>query len=355
MEDLSPAAFLHLRQEFAKVGGVFGRVSLPTAVLLGTPEQFQNLVLRSPDPSLPGIGVEVEHAVRAFQRRGAREIVAAHRAFTLGDRPRVMGVVNVTPDSFSDGGQFLDPKDAVAQAEHLVDEGADLIDIGGESTRPGATPVSSEVEWQRVEPVLRGLAGRVSVPISVDTRHPEVAARAVDAGADVVNDVEGLRSAAMRHVVARTGAAVVVMHMRGTPETMQTDLQYGDLRGEIFRWLAERTDAALAEGIGPERLLVDPGLGFGKTAEHSLDLLTHVGEFRSLGFPVLLGASRKSFLGWATGEKDPGARLEAGLAAAVIAAQQGVELVRTHDVAPTVRALALVAAAGRPGRTGSGP
>jgi dihydropteroate synthase len=284
----------------------------------------------------------------------ARPYVGAHRTMLLGDRTRVMGVVNVTPDSFSDGGHFLDPKEAVARAERLVAEGADLIDIGGESTRPRATPVSAEVEWQRVEPVLRGLAGRISIPLSIDTRHSEVAARAVDAGADVVNDVEGLRSEAMRRVVARTGAATVIMHMRGTPATMQDDLVYADLQGEVRRWLIERTDAARAEGIGPERIAVDPGLGFGKSPPQSLELLAHAGELRSLGYPVLVGASRKSFLGWATKTSVLSERLEAGLAAAVIAAQQGVELVRTHDVGPTVRALAVVASARNAGPGPSG-
>jgi dihydropteroate synthase len=256
-----------------------------------------------------------------------------------------MGVVNVTPDSFSDGGRFLDPEEAIARALALVAEGADVIDIGGESTRPRATPVSSDAEWGRVEPVLRGLAGRLPVPLSIDTRHADVADRAVDAGADIVNDVEGLRSEAMRRVVARTGAGTVIMHMRGTPATMQDDLVYADLRGEVAEWLAGRVDVALAEGIGMERIVVDPGLGFGKSAAQSLELLVHAGDLRRLGYPVLVGASRKSFLGWATGNDDPGARLEAGLAAAVLAALQGVELVRTHDVAPTVRALAFVAAA----------
>jgi dihydropteroate synthase len=258
-----------------------------------------------------------------------------------------MGVVNVTPDSFSDGGQYLEPKEAVARVEALVAEGADLIDVGGESTRPGATPVSPEEEWRRVEPVLRGLAGRISVPVSIDTRHPEVAARAVDAGADIVNDVEGLRSEEMRRVVARTGAAVVIMHMRGTPATMQDDLEYADLQGEVSRWLAEHAAAALSDGIGSDRIVLDPGLGFGKSVTQSLELLTRAGELRHLGYPVLVGPSRKSFLGWATGVQDPTARLEAGLAAAVIAGRQGVEIVRTHDVGPTVRALAVVAAAER--------
>jgi dihydropteroate synthase len=274
-----------------------------------------------------------------------RDLPGAHRILRVGGRTRVMGVLNVTPDSFSDGGRFLDPAAAVAHAEALAAEGADVIDIGAESTRPRASPVTSEVEWGRVEPVLRRLAGWIPVPISIDTRHADVAVRAVDAGADIINDVEGLRSEAMRRAVARTGAATVIMHMRGTPATMQDDLVYPDLRGEVAEWLAGRVDAALAEGIGAERIVVDPGLGFGKSPEQSLDLLVHAGEFRRLGYPVLVGASRKSFLGWATGANDPAGRLEAGLAAAVIAGLQGVELVRTHDVAPTVRALALVTTA----------
>ncbi len=296
------------------------------------------------EPTVRAIAGEVGRALRAYVRHGTRTVRAAHRTFVVGDRPRVLGVVNVTPDSFSDGGQFFEPATAVAQAQRLVDEGADLLDIGGESTRPGATPVSPEAEWRRVEPVLRGLAGRVAVPISIDTRHAEVAERAVDAGADVVNDVEGLRSDAMRAAVARTGAAAIVMHMRGTPATMQGDVTYADLRGEVYGWLADRLDAAHADGIEADRLLVDPGLGFGKSPEQSLELLAHAREFRGLGPPVVIGASRKSFLGKLTGGTTPGERLEAGLAAAVLAAAQGVELVRAHDVRPTVRALSVVAA-----------
>jgi dihydropteroate synthase len=364
VDDVPLKAAPLLKQELLAVGGDSAHArgiadhtaATTSAVLLATWAQYRRMLpkLARQPFRLATIGDEVERALRSYARRGPHEVKAAHRSFTLGDRPRVMGVVNVTPDSFSDGGRFLDPKEAVAHAERLVSEGADLIDVGGESTRPGATPVSPEAEWRRVEPVIRGLADRLSVPISIDTRHPEVAASAVGAGADVVNDVEGLRSEAMRRVVARTGAAVVVMHMRGTPATMQSDLTYADVRDEVYRWLAERTDAAVAEGIAPERLLVDPGLGFGKSAEQSLELLAHAGEFRSLGYPVVLGASRKSFLGVAVGTKEPGERLEAGLAAAVLAAERGVELVRTHDVGPTVRALALIRSA-RGDRVDPGP
>jgi dihydropteroate synthase len=349
-----------LKQEILAVGGdsahargIADHTASSTAVvLIATWGQYQHLLpkLRRQPFRLKELADEVEGALHAATARGPRTVRGAHRTIPLGDRPRVLGVVNVTPDSFSDGGRFLDPAAAVAQAERLVREGADAIDLGGESTRPGAEPVSPEAEWARVGPVLGRLAGSLEVPISVDTRQAEVAAKAVDAGADLVNDVEGLRSEAMRRVVARTGSAAIVMHMRGEPRTMQQDVGYGDLRGEVFRNLQEATDRAIGEGIGPERLLVDPGLGFGKSPAQSLELLLHLAELRSLGFPVVVGASRKSFLGWALGEASPDERLEAGLAAAVLAAERGADWVRTHDVGPTVRALALLARA-QSGRT----
>jgi dihydropteroate synthase len=252
-----------------------------------------------------------------------------------------MGVVNVTPDSFSDGGRFLEPSAALGEAERLVAEGADAVDFGAESTRPGATPVPPDAEWSRLAPVLSRAVGRLAVPISVDTRHADVARRALDAGADIVNDVEGLRDPEMRRVIARSGAAAIAMHMRGTPATMQLATETDDVRRDVYRALAETLDRAEQDGIDPRRVAVDPGLGFGKTAEQSLALLAHIGEFRGLGAPVAVGASRKSFLGWATGEPEPTARIEAGVAAAVYAAEHGVAIVRTHDVLPTVRALRL--------------
>jgi dihydropteroate synthase len=345
-----------LKQELLSVGGDAAHargvadhsVTSTPSVLLATWGQYRRLLpkLERQPFRLKEIAEEVDRALRAYVQRGPRTVPGAHRSLTLGDRPRVMGVVNVTPDSFSDGGHFLDPAKAVAEAERQVAEGADLIDIGGESTRPSSVALSPEQEWSRIAPVLTALHGRLAVPLSVDTRHSEVASRAVDAGADFINDVEGLRSEEMRRVAARTGAGVVVMHMRGTPSTMQQDVHYADLRGEVFAALATATDTAVREGIAPEKLIVDPGLGFGKSAEQSLELLVHVGELRSLGYPVLLGASRKSFLGWTLGGPNgPLDRLDVGLAAAVIAAERGVALVRTHDVGPTVRALQLVRAA----------
>ena len=349
-----------LKQELLAVGGDAAHargiadhsVASSAVLLLATWGQYRRLLpkLKRQPFALGEIADEVDRALRHYVAHGARTVRLPHRPLTLGDRPRVLGVVNVTPDSFFDGGRFPEPAAAVAAALALAEEGASVLDIGGESTRPGATPVSPEEEWRRVAPVLDGLRDRSPVPLSIDTRHPEVAARAVAAGADLVNDVEGLRSEEMRRVVARTGAGAIAMHMRGSPTTMQADLEYADLRGEVFRALADATDAAVAAGVAPDRLLVDPGIGFGKSAEQSLELLVHAGEFRSLGYPVVVGASRKSFLGALGGGADPSERLAAGLAAAVIAAERGVALVRTHDVGPTVRALSLVAAAERAAR-----
>jgi dihydropteroate synthase len=351
-----------IKQELLSVGGDAAHargvadhsVTTSSVVLLATWGQYRRLLpkLRRQPFHLAELADEVDRALREYAAHGSRTVEGAHRAFPVGDRPRVMGVVNVTPDSFSDGGRFLEPAAAVAQALRLAEEGASVIDIGGESTRPGATPVSAEAEWARVGPVFSALHDHPTVPLSIDTRHPEVARKAVEAGADLVNDVEGLRSEEMRRVVARIGAAALVMHMRGTPETMQADLTYADVRSEVFRALADSTDLAVQSGIAAEKLLIDPGLGFGKSAEQSLELLLHAGEFRSLGYPVVVGASRKSFLGAALGPPAANERLEASLAAAVLAAERGVALVRAHDVGPTVRALALVAAAeklaGRP-------
>jgi dihydropteroate synthase len=346
-----------IKQELLSVGGDAAHargvadhsVTTSSVILLATWGQYRRLLpkLRRQPFRLSEIADEVDRALRAYVAPGARKVQGAHRSFMLGDGPRVMGVVNVTPDSFSDGGQFLDPSAAVTAALRLAEEGASVIDIGGESTRPGATPVSPDAEWARLGPVFDRLRGRISVPLSVDTRHAEVAERAIDAGADLVNDVEGLRSEEMRRVVARSDAAAVVMHMRGNPTTMQQNLTYADLRGEVYRSLADATDEAIRSGIPPEKLLVDPGLGFGKSSDQSIELLVHVGELRSLGYPVVIGASRKSFLGAALGPGSTAERLEAGLAAAVIAAERGVALVRTHDVAATIRALALVTAAER--------
>jgi len=351
VENVALKAAPLLKQELLAVGGDAAHargvadhsVDRTPAVLLATWGQYQHLLpkLRRQPFGLRGLADEVERALRAYAGRGAGAVAGARRALALGARPRVLGVVNVTPDSFSDGGRFLEPAAAIAHAERLVAEGADALDLGAESTRPGATPTSAETEWGRLAPVLAGVVARLTVPVSVDTRHADVARQALDAGADLVNDVSGLREAAMRRLVAQRGAAAIVMHMRGEPATMQQEASYTDLRAEVYDDLAAATEEAERDGVAPEKLVVDPGLGFGKTPEQSLELLAHVGELRSLGYPVAIGASRKSFLGWAAGEAEPTARVDAGVAAALYAAEHGVAIVRTHDVAPTVRALRL--------------
>lgn len=262
-----------------------------------------------------------------------------------GPGPFVMGIVNATPDSFSDGGLFLDAGAAIAQALLLADEGADLVDVGGESTRPGAAPVPDDEELGRVVPVIAALRARgFPLPISIDTRKAAVARAALDAGADLVNDVSGLADPSLARVVAEAGAPIVLMHSRGTPEDMQRRAVYGDVVQEVAAELEQALDRAAAAGIPRERTILDPGLGFAKTAEHNLVLLARLGELRALGRPILVGPSRKSFIGRIAGSAAPGDRLPGTLAAVTAAVVAGAELVRVHDVA-AARQAALVAAA----------
>jgi dihydropteroate synthase len=259
-------------------------------------------------------------------------------------RPLVMGVVNVTPDSFSDGGRFLDPGAALSHARRLIAEGADILDIGGESTRPGAEPVSEADEIARVVPLVEAVRARSAIRISIDTMKPAVASAAVAAGATMWNDVTALRwSDDSLPVAAELGCEVVLMHMLGEPRTMQDDPRYDDVVSEVRAFLAERADAAMAAGVAREKIWLDPGIGFGKTVEHNLALLANLGSLVELGFPVVLGASRKRFIA----ALEPGAgddRLGGSLAAALTGAAAGVAAVRVHDVRETVQALAIQAA-----------
>ncbi|MCC6609404.1 MAG: dihydropteroate synthase [Burkholderiales bacterium] len=250
-----------------------------------------------------------------------------------------MGVVNVTPDSFSDGGRLLAPGAAVAHAERLIEEGADLIDIGGESSRPGAAPVSAERELARIAPVLEALNGG-AVPLSVDTVKPEVMREAIRLGAAMINDISALREPGALAAVAASDAAICLMHMQGEPRTMQASPRYTDVVDEVKRFLAERAAAAIAAGIARERIVVDPGFGFGKTVEHNRALLRALGAIAELGYPVLAGLSRKSTLGWITG-RPAGERMPASIAAALLAAERGARILRVHDVAATRDALAV--------------
>jgi dihydropteroate synthase len=259
-----------------------------------------------------------------------------------------MGIVNVTPDSFSDGGMFDDAESAVKHGLQLLEEGADLLDVGGESTRPGSDPVGAEDEAKRVLPVVEGLRrGAPDAVLSVDTRKATVAESAVAAGADVVNDISAGADPAMFGVVAASGVGMVLMHMRGEPKTMQADPRYEDVVAEVRGFLAERVEAAVAAGVGHDRLAIDPGIGFGKDLRHNLALLRSIGSFRELAVPVLVGASRKRFIGELSDADDPADRLEGSVAAAVWCATQGVHVLRVHDVAPTVRALRVADAIAR--------
>ena len=267
------------------------------------------------------------------------------------ERPLVMGIVNVTPDSFSDGGRFRDPERALAHAEEMVAEGADLLDVGGESTRPGAPPVDPAEERARVLPVIRLLRARLAVPVSVDTRRAEVARAALDEGVEVVNDVSALADPEMGPLVAEHGAGVVLMHMRGTPQTMQQDPRYDDVAGEVASELGDALRRAAAAGIADQAVVVDPGIGFAKTAEHNLELIARLGELSRLGRPVLLGPSRKSFIGAVLGGLPPAERGVGTAAACVVGLLHGARIFRVHDVR-TVRQAVDVAEAIRRAASG---
>ena len=255
-------------------------------------------------------------------------------------RPLIMGVVNVTPDSFSDGGKYLESGTALEHAQRLIEEGADLIDLGAESSRPGAGGVSVEQELERLMPVLKALRD-APVPISVDTTKPEVMRAAIDAGAAMINDISALRSPGALEAVAAADAGVCLMHMQGEPHTMQHAPRYEDVVAEVKGFLDARVAAAEARGIARERIVIDPGFGFGKSVEHNFELLRHLGRFAETGIPVMAGWSRKSTLGVITG-RPAGERLAASVAAALLAVQRGARIVRVHDVAATRDALAVL-------------
>ena len=257
----------------------------------------------------------------------------------LGKRTLIMGVLNVTPDSFFDKGRFFDKNHAVERALKMVSEGADMIDVGGESTRPGAKEVRIGEELDRVIPVIRALCGRVKKLISIDTRKSAVADAALNAGASIVNDISALRhDPLMASIAARHHAAVILMHMKGAPETMQKAPRYKNITREILDYLKESAVMAARAGIKKEDIIVDPGIGFGKTLAHNLEILRRLKEFKALGYPVCIGTSRKSFIGKLSGSADPDDRLAGSIASSVIAAMNGADILRVHDVGETAEA-----------------
>jgi dihydropteroate synthase len=266
------------------------------------------------------------------------------------ERPLIMGIVNVTPDSFSDGGRFIDPERALDHARQLLEDGADILDIGGESSRPGAEPVAEKVELQRIMPLLERLV-ELNVPLSIDTVKPLVMKEALSAGAAIINDIGALRAPGALEAVADGDAAIVLMHMQGEPRTMQQDPYYDDVIGEVMAFLGERIAAAESHGIAPQRIVIDPGFGFGKLLAHNLALLRHLQRFSALDCPILAGLSRKSMLkGFSS--RPMGDRMPASIAAALIAVQNGAHIVRVHDVAETRDVLAVWSAVSAVERAG---
>jgi dihydropteroate synthase len=263
----------------------------------------------------------------------------------LGRMPLLMGIVNVTPDSFSDGGKFLNPEKAIAHALTLAGEGADLLDIGGQSTRPGSEPVAADEELRRVRPVLEGLRGRISVPISIDTFYPGVAEFALASGVEIINDVTAFRDRDMLRLAVASGCGVCAMHLEGDPKTMQDDPQYDDVVVEVLKFLRWRRDELVEEGVELARIVLDPGIGFGKTLEHNLELLSNAWRFHALDCPLLIGHSRKRFISQLF--QQPSAdRLPGTIGAALALARQNAQILRVHDVAAVRQALQLFEAAG---------
>ncbi|WP_434379914.1 dihydropteroate synthase [Melittangium boletus] len=313
-----------------------------TGLLSGRREQFERVVARA--RALPEQGALAEALARVWAAAAPpAPLGLGGRTLHFGARTHVMGVVNVTPDSFSDGGRYLDPEAAVAQGLRLAEAGADLLDLGAESTRPGARPVPAEAQLARLLPVIEGLRARTDVPLSVDTTLAAVARGTLAAGAVLINDISGGHfEPALFGAVAEAGAACCLMHIQGTPETMQRAPRYEDVVEDVLAFLEEGVARAVAAGVARERLLVDPGIGFGKTAGHNLFLLRRLDELRVLGLPVLVGTSRKGFLGGLTGGRPVDERLAASLGSvAALAALGSVDIVRVHDVAETRDALAV--------------
>ena len=318
-------------------------------VLWGGAEDLPSLLCKAAgnQPALLPVAAALEQA-RCLQAGGPRALVLGQTAWPLLQRTRVMGILNVTPDSFSDGGLYCEPERALARAEAMLTEGADLIDVGGQSSRPGSEPVPAAVEQARVVPVVREIVKRHNAPVSVDTYRADVAAAALDAGAVMVNDISALRfDPDMARLLAQRGAAVALMHMQGTPRTMQQAPAYRHVVDDVYGFLRERLHEAVQAGIERQRIVLDPGFGFGKTVAHNLDLLRGLDRLGALGQPLLVGTSRKSFLGHVL-QRPVDDRLAGSVASALWAAQRGAALVRVHDVGATVQALALLEALDKP-------
>ncbi len=358
----SPAANI-LKQEMLSLGGDAGvakgvincKIEKSDVLLMGTLKQLNELAkkLKAQPFGLKKVALDLSEHLKRQERGNKLQIRLRDRSLCLSSRTHIMGILNVTPDSFSDGGRFIEKDAALGQALRMIAEGADIIDIGGESTRPGSDTVPFDVEVERVVPTVEAIRRKSDIPISVDTYKPTVARCALDVGADIINDISALREMEkdvaakpdslgqkMIAVATEYEAPVVLMHLLGTPKTMQKNPSYVDLMGEIWEFLQERISMCRQMGIGEGKIIVDPGIGFGKTPEHNLEIIRRLSELASLGCPLLVGPSRKSFIG-KTLDLSPEDRLEGTVAACVIAACNGANVLRVHDVKETVRVLSM--------------
>ena len=349
VEGIDPRTANLLKQEMLSVGGdaALDRRGLDCsssstgALLMGTEKQFEKLFSKLEQyPDLQLFGQSLKEILRNVSR-AHYTIRCRKRTFTLGKQTLLMGVLNVTPDSFSEGGIFFDKEKAIARGLKMVEEGADFIDIGGESTRPGSKPLGLDEELRRVIPVIEFLAKDVDVPISIDTYKSAVAKKAIDAGAQIINDISGLHlDPSLSQVAAKEDVPLVLMHIRGNPETMQKNIHYESLFSEIIQYLKDSIQRAESAGVDPEQIIIDPGIGFGKTVEDNLLILKNLQEFKILGKPLLLGTSRKSFIGKIL-NADVTERLEGTLSSIVAGVLNGAHIIRCHDVIQAKRAIAI--------------
>ena len=349
VEGIDPRTANLLKQEMLSLGGdvaVDGRgfdcsTPLTNTIVMGTQKQIEKLILKLDQyPSLKPLGKTLKETLTHLSKRHY-VIHCRHQAYTLGKQTLLMGILNVTPDSFSDGGLYFDKEKAISQGLRMAEEGADFIDVGGESTRPGSKPVGAEEELRRVIPVIEVLAKTVKVPISVDTFKAAVAQKAIEAGAEIINDISGLHfDPSLAQVAAKEGVPLILMHIRGTPETMQKDIHYDSLFSEILQYLSESVQRAESAGVDPNQIIVDPGIGFGKNLEHNLLIIKNLSELRILGKPILLGTSRKAFIGKIL-NADVDQRLEGTLSSIAAAVLHGAHIICSHDVLRAKRAIAV--------------
>jgi dihydropteroate synthase len=349
IEGIDPRTANLLKQEMLSVGGDAAldrkgfdcSVQSTDAILMGNQKQFEKLTLKLDQyADLQPLGLSLKETLRALSKT-QHTIRCRKKTFKLGKKTLLMGVLNVTPDSFSDGGLYFDKEEAIAHGLKMVKEGADFIDIGGESTRPGSKALGLEEELRRVIPVIESLVKEMDVPISIDTYKSTVAQKAIEAGAEMINDISGLHfDPELAQVAAKEDVPLILMHIRGNPETMQKAVHYESLFSEILQYLKESIHRAESAGLDPEQIIIDPGIGFGKTAEDNLLIIKNLKEFRILGKPLLLGTSRKSFIGKIL-NAEVTERLEGTLSSIAIGVLNGAHIIRSHDVLQAKRAIAV--------------